>query len=329
MNPGALPLIDLHRHLEGSIRPETVLALAQLHDLPLPRALEALRPLVQVTTPVSDLMTFIARSDCAVSVLADLNACERIAFESVEDAARDGLAYLELRFSPLYMATPHALSPAAVAEAVVAGASRGAREHGIGVSLIGIMSRTLGPEAAQRELQALLAVREHITALDIAGDEVRWPGELFVEHFRRGRDAGWHITVHAGEAAGPESVWQAVRELGAERLGHAVHAVEDPRLLEMLERRRIGIESCLTSNIQTSTVADWRSHPLRRFLEHGIRATINTDDPAISGITLSHELTVAAPAADLSPEQVRTAQLNAIELAFLGGAEKSRLRGQV
>jgi adenosine deaminase len=178
-------------------------------------------------------------------------------------------------------------------------------------------------------LEALLAHRGDFVALDLAGDEARVPGELFVDHFRRGRDAGWRITVHAGEAAGAPGVWQAVRDLGAERIGHGTRAPEDPALLDMLAERGIGIESSLTSNVQTSTVLSYAAHPLRLFLERGILATINTDDPAVSNIDLPYERRVAAPAAGLSPEQIRQAQRNAVEIAFLEDPEKAALRERV
>ncbi len=326
MHTASQPRIDLHRHLEGSIRPQTILELALQHDLPLPRQLEQLRPLIQVTESQPDLMAFIAKTERAVSVLVDLAACDRIAYESVADAQREGLAYLELRFSPLFMASPHHLDPAGVVEAVVDGVRRAERDLGVRTNLIGIMSRTFGPEAALRELEALLTQRAQLVALDLAGDEARWPGALFVEHFRRGRAAGWHVTVHAGEAAGPQGVWQALRELGAERIGHATRAVEDPALLDYLREHRIGIESSLTSNVQTSTVPSYAAHPLCAFLAGGLLATINTDDPATSGITLPHELTVAAPAAGLSEMRIQQAQANAVAIAFLSEDEKVRLR---
>src|SRR5262249_48403694 len=253
MTPSRSALIDLHRHTDGGIRPQTILELAQQHDLPLPRDLETLRPLVQVTEPVADLMAFLARMDRAVSALADLDACARVAYECVEDASREGVVYLETRFSPAYMAQARNLDVNGVVEAVADGAWRGARDFGVRVNLIGIMSRTFGVESCTRELEALLAHRGAFIALDLAGDEARVPGELFVEHFRRGRDAGWRITVHAGEAAGAPGVWQAVHDLGAERIGHGTRAPEDPALLDMLAERRIGIESSLTRNVQTMT----------------------------------------------------------------------------
>ncbi len=322
-----LPLIDLHRHLDGSVRLETILDLGRRHGLPLPAwDVEGLRPHTQVSGRQPGVMEFIAKFRWMTGVLADPEACRRVARENVEDARAEGIDYIELRFSPCFMAEPHGLDPAEVVEAVAEGAEAGAREQGVGVGLIGILSRTYGPDAAWRELEALLAHRERFVALDLAGDEARWPGELFVEHFRRARAAGWRVTVHAGEAAGPESVWQAIEGLGATRIGHGVRAVEDPRLLDHMVARRIGIEANLTSNVQTSTVRDYASHPLRLFLERGLLATINTDDPGISAIDLAHEYERAAPAAGLGPAAIRQAQANALETAFLDAGEKRRLR---
>jgi adenosine deaminase len=210
----------------------------------------------------------------------------------------------------------------------VDGIAAGAGTFGVKVNLIGILSRTYGPDTAAKELEALLSQSRHITALDLAGDEAHFPAEWFQKHFHRAREAGWHVTAHAGEIAGPESIWQAIHELGAERIGHAVRAVEDPALMDYLAGHHIGVESCLTSNVQTSCVPDYPSHPLKTFLEHGMRATINTDDPGISGIDLPYEYNVAAPKAGLTGMQIRQAQVNALEAAFLTEQEKHALRAK-
>lgn len=326
----SLPLTDIHRHLDGNIRAQTILDLGRQFNLFLPaQTLETLIPHVQVTATEPDLVSFLAKLDWGVKVLASLDACRRVAFENIEDAARNGLHYVELRFSPGYMAMTHQLPVAGVVEAVIAGVREGCKTFGVQAQLIGIMSRTFGEAACLQELEALLAHRDGITALDLAGDELGFPGSLFLSHFNRARDAGWHITVHAGEAAGPESIWQAIRELGAERIGHGVKAVQDPVLMDYLAAQRIGIESCLTSNIQTSTVPSLARHPLKTFLEHGVLACINTDDPAVQGVDIIHEYTVAAPAAGLSREQIRQAQINGLELAFLSAGEKAALMQRV
>ena len=304
-----LPLTDIHRHLDGNIRPQTILELGRQYNISLPaQSLETLIPHVQVIANEPDLVSFLTKLDWGVKVLASLDA---------------------LRFSPGYMAMAHQLPVAGVVEAVIDGVREGCRTFGVQAKLIGIMSRTFGEAACQQELEAFLAHRDQITALDLAGDELGFPGSLFLSHFNRARDAGWHITVHAGEAAGPESIWQAIRELGAERIGHGVKAIEDRALMDFLAEQQIGIESCLTSNIQTSTVAELAAHPLKTFLEHGIRASINTDDPGVQGVDIIHEYTVAAPAAGLSREQIRQAQINGLEMAFLSAEEKRALREKV
>lgn len=321
-----LPLTDIHRHLDGNIRAQTILELGRQHNIALPAStLDTLRPHVQVTSLEPDLVSFLSKLDWGVKVLADLDACRRVAYENIEDAARNGLHYVELRFSPGYMAMTHNLPVAGVVEAVIAGVKQGCRDFPVQANLIGIMSRTFGETACEQELNALLAHRDSITALDLAGDELGFPGSLFLNHFNRARDAGWRITVHAGEAAGPESIWQAIRELGAERIGHGVKAVEDRALMDFLAEQRIGIESCLTSNIQTSTVPSLERHPLKVFLEHGVLASLNTDDPAVQGIDIIHEYEVAAPAAGLSEVQIRQAQINGLEIAFLSAQEKQAL----
>jgi adenosine deaminase len=328
----ALPLIDLHRHLDGAVRLETILDLGRQHNLPLPSLdVEGLRPHVQVTgdtegsETMPGVMAFISKFKWMTEVLVDLDACRRIAHENVQDAQAEGIDYVELRFSPWFMAETHKLDPAGVVAAVVEGVEAGADECGIQVGLIGIISRTYGPETGWRELEALLTRREHLVALDLAGDEANWPGELFVDHFQKARDVGWQITVHAGEAAGPESIWQALRELGASRIGHGVTAASDPALMDYLADHRIGVETNLTSNVQTRTVPDYASHPAREFFERGMLVTLNTDDPGISGIDLPYEYQIAAPRAGLSPEQIRQAQRNALEVAFLSGAEGGAL----
>lgn len=322
----ALPCIDLHRHLDGNVRLQTILDLGREHGVALPGdTVETLRPHVEVNGVMPDLVSWLDRLHWMTAVLGDVDACRRVARENVEDAKRDGLDYVELRFSPYFQALPNGLDPAAVVEAVVAGVAEGRAATGLPVKLIGILSRTFGPEACSVELAALLTQREHITALDLAGDERSWPAELFERHFAAGRAAGWAVTVHAGEAGSAQSIWSAIRLLGATRIGHGLRAIDDPALMDYLSEHRIGIEMNLTSNVQTNSVPSFIEHPFKRFLSNGLLVTINTDDPVISGIDWRHECEVAAPLAGLTPADVSAAQRNAVEIAFLTRAEKETL----
>ncbi|NOZ72329.1 MAG: adenosine deaminase, partial [Chloroflexi bacterium] len=274
MIDSTLPLIDLHRHLDGSVRLKTIIDLGRQHNLPLPAwDAETLRPHVQVTEPKPGVMAFLTKFKWLTEILVDYDACRRIAYENVEDAKQEGIDYIELRFSPVFMAQAHDLDPAGVVEAVVDGVETAVQDLSIRANLIGIISRHFGPKIAWQELDALMTQRDHLVGLDLAGDEAHWPGELFVDHFRLARDVGWYITVHAGESAGPESIWQAVRGLGASRIGHGVSANQDPALLDFLQEQAIGIEANLTSNVQTSTVSDYAKHPLRGWLDRGLLAT--------------------------------------------------------
>lgn len=322
----SFPLVELHRHLDGNVRLGTILDLGLAHNLGLPaNTLEGLRPYVQVTEPKPSILSFFEKFEWLTKVMVNYDAVSRIAYENVEDAQNEGIDYIELRFSPLFMALAHQLDPAGVTEAVVDGVQRALNDFPVRANLIGIISRTYGVAECQRELEAILSQKEHIIALDLAGDEIHFPPDLFVAHFNKARDAGLHSCPHAGEAAGPEAIWQAINLLGAERLGHAVSAVDDESLLDYLAEKKIGVESNLTSNVQTTTVSSYATHPIKSFLQHGIKATINTDDPGISAINIAYEYDVAAEKAGLTLSEIHTAQRNALDCAFLSDAEKTAL----
>lgn len=321
-----LPLVDLHRHLDGNVRVNTVWELATIHGIELPcQNLSELPPFVQVQGKEKDLLGFLQKLDWMVKVLADLDAVRRIAYENVQDAAETGLDYSELRFSPHYMAMNHHLPLTGVVDAVIDGVRSGCRDFSVKINLIGILSRTFGIEACQAELDAILSRADAFVAVDLAGDEGGFPGSLFNEHFKQVRDAGLAVTIHAGEAAGAESIWQAIQELGAERIGHGVRAIEDPALMDYLQKHQIGIESCPTSNIHTSTVTDFAHHPLSTFLHSGILVGLNTDDPGVSAIDIAHEYRVAKEQLQLSAEQLRQLQRNGVAMAFLSMTEKQQL----
>lgn len=322
----SLPLVDLHRHLDGNIKPQTILELASQFDLPLAnKSLKEIESLTQIHDKTSDLLAFLEKLDMGVSVLADYDACYKVAYENMRDAQLSNLDYVELRFSPYYMAQSHNLDMIKLVEAVVDGVKAGQRDFNVKYNLIGILSRTFGADTCMQELQALLANKDELVALDLAGDEIGYPAEWFVDHFQLAKDANWQITVHAGEADGPQSIWNAIYKLGATRIGHGVSAIKDPKLMEYMANNNIAVEACPTSNYQTATVSNLKKHPMMTFLKNQMLVTLNTDDPAVSNIDLAHEYKVAHETLGISAESLKQIQLNGVKAAFLSDSEKRSL----
>ena len=325
-----LPLIDLHRHLDGNIRATTIWELAQKNNITLPTTrFEQFIPHVQIIDSEPDLLAFLKKLDWGVNVLSSLDDCKRIAFENVEDVFNAGIHYAELRFSPYYMSMSYQLPIEDVVAAVIDGVKQGMKQYPVQIKLIGILSRTFGVKKCQQELSALLAHKHELIGIDLAGDEYNYPGELFTNHFTQVADAGLHVTVHAGEAAGPVSVWQAIHELKAERIGHGVKSYEDESLLEYMQKNKIAIESCLTSNFQTGTISDLSQHPIKTFLKHELLVCLNTDDPAVQGIELKGEFTLAETVLGFTNEEITQLQKNAIEMAFMSNSERKALLEKV
>lgn len=321
-----LPLIDLHRHLDGNIRAKTIWQLAEQNSIALPvNQFSDFIEHVQITDKANDLMEFLAKLDWGVNVLKTLDDCKRVAYENVEDLTLAGIDYAELRFSPHYMAMAHNLNTADVVAAVADGVRQGCKDFNVKANLIGILSRTFGLDTCQQELNALLAHKDKLVAIDLAGDEYNFPAELFTEQFKQVEQANLQVTIHAGEAAGPISVWNAINHLKAARIGHGVRSIEDPKLMDYLAENNITIESCLTSNYQTGTISSIKQHPISQLLQHGINVCLNTDDPAVEGIELKHEFKIAKDIVGLTDKQLEQLQMNALNAAFISSSEKQAL----
>lgn len=324
-----LPLIDLHRHLDGNIRASTIWQLAQHHDIALPTStFNDFIPHVQIQQSEADLLAFLKKLDWGVAVLKTLDDVKRVAYENVEDAFNAGIDYAELRFSPYYMSMAYQLPISDVVAAIIDGVNSATKTFAVKINLIGILSRTFGVDKCQLELDAILNHKNDITAVDLAGDEYNFPGSLFVEHFKQVKKADLQITIHAGEAADASSVWQAIYDLGATRIGHGVAIANDEKLLAFMIANNIGIESCLTSNFQTGTIKNLALHPLKKFLKSGVKVCLNTDDPAVQGIELKHEYAIARNILQLTDADISQLQNNALAMSFLSTSEKQQLLAQ-
>jgi adenosine deaminase len=287
---------------------------------------DELRPYIQVTSPVPGLLAFFARYELMQDCMLNYEIIHRMTLECIEDAHREGIGYLELRFSPVFMAEKHKLDLLGIVTAVCDGYEEAIRTLPIQTKLIGIMSRTYGPDSCWQELKAVIAGRDRgVVAVDVAGDEASYPAELFVEHFLHAREAGMRITVHAGETTSADQVKQAIMDLGAERLGHAVRAVDDPAVMDLIAERSIGIECCPTSNVQTGVVPNYAQHPLPVFLRRGLLVTLNTDNPVISDVNLNSEFLVAKNELGLSESEITQLKENAFRVSFLSENERSDL----
>ena len=323
-----LPKIDLHRHLEGSLRLSTLSDIAHQHGVDLHSlSPEELRPFVQVVeedTP--DFLGYLAKFKLLRRFYSSREAVMRIAYEVVADAAADNIHYLELRFNPVAQAVHQGFSLEDVADWVTLATRQAQNDHHIQVRLIVQIGRHEPQYAYQ--LAQIAADRQHqgIVAVDLAGDELNYPiSPHFVEVFDWARQQGLHITAHAAEAGVPTNARAAVEKLNAERIGHGVRAREDLTVMDLLRERQVTLEMCPTSNLQTGIIPRLNSHPLFSFYQLGIPVTINTDNPSISNTTLTDEFQVATRGANVPFRILPEMILNAAKAAFLPEAEKVRL----
>ncbi|MEV8372788.1 adenosine deaminase [Kribbella sp. NPDC056861] len=311
----SLPLVDLHRHLEGSIRTSTVLDIAERTGHPLATRSKPRTALVADGSE-GGLLPYLDKVDVAIGVLTELDDWSRAAAEAVDDAFDDGLDHLELRYCPGIIAHDTGLPPEAVIDAVSDAVAERSARRGLPVGLIGIVVRHLGAESAEQQITTLLSRRDRFCAVDLAGDEANFPAQLFAPAFQKARDAGLHVTIHAGEAAGPESVWDAVRHLKAERIGHGVRAAEDPELMEHLARHNITLEVSLTSNTQTGAAPSYAEHQIHTLLAAGVPVTLNTDNPRVSDVKLSQEHRAAVNEVGLAEDQLVQVAEQSVSAAF-------------
>lgn len=320
-----LPKAELHVHLDGSLRPGTLIDLARRAGVVLPSSDPDVIRRFMAVRRARDLEEYLQRFDVTVSVLQSPDAIERVAWEMVEDAARDGVRYMEVRYCPA-LSTRAGLSLDEVIEAEVRGFRRGAADFGVEAAIVNCTLRHLEPDQSVAIAQASLAWRDRgVVGFDIAGGEAHHPAAPHVAAFEIARAGGLAITVHAGEAAGPTSIREAIELCGATRIGHATTLIQDPRLMREAQTLNLTIEACLSSNYQTSAIDRLGDHPLRAYLEAGLAVTLCTDNWLMSDVTLSGEYALAQRELGLSDAQVDRLLLNGFAGAFAPAAIKQKL----
>ena len=322
----SLPKVDLHRHLEGSLRLVTLLEIARAFDLDFPGT-DRLRPMVQINH--SDPLTsqnFLSKFETLREFYRSPEVIARLTEEAIADAAADNVRYLELRFTPVALSKVEDFPMNEVLDWVIQGANEASSKHEISTRLIASVNRHESLELAAKVVELAIERREEgIVGIDLAGNEAEFPTSPFAPLFQDAKQSGMHITVHAGEWGGPENIEQAINLLGAERIGHGVRIIEDETLVTQARELGTTFEVCITSNYQSGVVAELREHQLKKMIAAGLNVTINTDDPSISQVTLSDEYQVACEQIELSLGTLRQRVLAAVQAAFLPAADRKIL----
>lgn len=322
-----LPKVDLHRHLEGSLRLQTLLDVARKHDITLPAGTVSLSNLVQVQD--EDNLTFenfLKKFNTLRMFYRSPDVIERITHEAIEDAANDNVKYLELRFTPVALSRAERFPLHDVIDWVCESAENGAKKHGITVRLIASVNRHEALELAEQVVWLSIDRRaKGIVALDLAGNEAQNPALPFLGLFNEARQSGLKVTIHAGEWGGPENVREAIEKFSTDRIGHGVRVLEDQFATDLAREQNIPFEVCLTSNYQTGVVKVLTQHPATRMIAAKLNVTLNTDDPSISQITLGNEYRVALENLNISKEILKERILASARASFLPDDEKMAL----
>ncbi|HMS01130.1 MAG TPA: adenosine deaminase [Anaerolineales bacterium] len=327
----ALPKVELHRHLEGSLRLDTMLDIATQHGITIPADVLRLSTLVQIQE--EDKLTFqnfLSKFNTLRLFYRSPDVIHRITREAIEDAAKDNVKYMELRFTPVALSRAERFPLHDVIDWVISSAKEASEKHGVIVRLIASVNRHESAELAEQV--AWLAadhVKDGLVALDLAGNEADFPSQPFYGIFKEAKQAGLHVTIHAGEWGPAYNVREAIEEIGAERIGHGVRVMEDESIVKLARERQTAFEVCITSNYQSGIFESLETHPLTQMLDAGLNVTINTDDPSISRITLSHEYYTACEDLKMPQTILKQRIVAAAKASFIEETEKEKLVKQL
>ncbi len=323
----SLPKVELHRHLEGSLRLMTMSEIARQHGVTVPDTTYNLSGLVQVQD--QDPMTFTNFLDKFKTLrlfYKSPDVIHRVTREAVEDAAHDNIRYLELRFTPVALSRAEGFPLHDVMDWVLSSAREAAQKNNIKVRLIASVNRHESPELAEQVAWlAAERIQDGLVGLDLAGNEAEFKSDPFHEIFKEAKQSGLHVTIHAGEWGSAANVRDAIENLGAERIGHGVRVMEDDHVVALARERSTAFEVCVTSNYQSGVVGSLTKHQLPGMIEAGLNVTVNTDDPSVSRITLSHEYHHIFEELHVPLDVLKNTVINAAQAAFLPEDEKQEL----
>jgi adenosine deaminase len=321
-----LPKTDLHVHLDGSLRLETILSIAEKEKINIGADNpEKLKKLLHMGKQVQDLNKFLEAFDLTLKVLQSADSLYRVAYELAEDVSKENVKYIEVRFSPM-LHTQKSLKLTTVVEVIIEALSMAQKDFGIKAGIIISGIRNIDPKKSLRLAELSVAYKNRgVVGFDLAGAEYDYPAKHHREAFFLIRSNNVNCTAHAGEAYGPESIHQALHYCGSHRIGHGTRLREDGDMLNYINDHRIPMEICMTSNVQTGAVEDYESHPLKFYYDFGIRVTMNTDNRLICDTDLTKEYMLAARYFDFSILDIREIIINGFKSAFCSFREKQEM----
>ena len=324
----SLPKVELHRHLEGSLRLSTMLDIARKYKLDLPYDDELkFSSLVQVVNSDKlNFQNFLSKFATLRKFYQSPEAIRRIARETIIDAAADNIRYLELRFTPVALTRIKDFPMSEAIDWVIEEVMEASKEFGVMAQLIASVNRHESVKLAEEVMRlAVDRIGKGVVGMDLAGSEAEYPGEEFQPVFNQANESGLKVTIHAGEWGGPEIIKMAIETLSAERIGHGVRVMEDARVIDLAKERKIAFEVCPTSNYQSGVITSLKKHPLPEMIFSGLICTLNTDDPGISRIELSDEFQISCEFLGVSKNGLSLLIQNAVNASFLPEKDKKRL----
>lgn len=327
MNFKKLPKIELHCHLDGSVRPETIIELSKLEGVKLPSyEIETIKNNMIAPMECTSLNEYLERFEIPVAVMQSKESLKRIAYELMEDSAKENIKYIEIRFAPL-LHIDKGLSIEDVIESVLSGIREGEKNYDIKGNLILSFLRHMPIETVYEVIEiGRKYLQKGVVAIDLCASEEKGFCEKFIKPFLLGREYGYKVTIHAGETGIGENVLDAVQTLGAKRIGHGIHIKNCKKAYDIVKEKNIVLEICPTSNVQTKAVDSFENHPILDFYKDGIKVTINTDNRTVSNTTLTNEYNTIKDNFKIDLEIYKNIYFNSVEAAFTNLEIKEKLK---
>jgi adenosine deaminase len=321
-----IPKTEIHCHLEGAIRTQTIIDIAQEYDLQLPSyEPNELDKHVKVLDQMRDLHAVLAAFAIFQNSITSPKVVERIAWELFEDSAIQNIRLFEVRFSPDWAFRGHNLDWDEALAGILRARERAEREFDMTIGLIAITSRSLGPASCVRTVDWAIRHRQHILGIDLADSESDFPLDEFVQPVRKAKDSGLKVTIHTGEDTPPSFIKETIELASPDRIGHGIHAIEDMQVVELIKERGITLEVNPWSNYLTNSVGTIAEHPLKKLFDLGVKVTINSDDPEVLETNINNEYRIAHEILGMSMDDISTCNRYAYEASFIPEAARRRI----